>query len=74
MAPVVFRACVDLPLHQRRELASILAAHHTLGQAVRWGLELPEPGMVSQVVKQDEYTHDVVMPIGAGVYAVYDST
>lgn len=32
------------------------------------------PQVFSEVVKQDEYTHDFVMPLKNGLFLVYDST
>jgi hypothetical protein len=41
---------------------------------VRWGIEQRPPRLVSDVIKQDEYTLDVVLPIDAGRYLVFDCT
>jgi hypothetical protein len=68
-------ALVALPLHdragltpdQRRALEAVLASQHILQDVVRWRL-------VTSVVVQDEYTHDVVVPWDAGLYLVYDTT
>ena len=39
------------------------AAHATLEDVVRWGLSQTPPQLVADVVVQDEYTHDVVLPL-----------
>ncbi len=54
-------------------LESIVAKHHTLGDVVAWGLAEEPPKLVASVVVQDEYTHDVVIDQGAGLYLVYDT-
>ena len=41
---------------------------------VRRSLALNPPRVVSSIVVQDEYTHDVVLPYSDGVYLVYDTT
>lgn len=46
----------------------------TLDEVVRWALADTPPRLVADVVVQDEYTHDVVVPYRTGVYLVYDTT
>ncbi len=58
---------VGLAPAQRQALEATLAAQHILQDVVRWR-------MVSAVVTQDEYTHDVVVPWDGGLHLVYDST
>jgi hypothetical protein len=57
---------------ERAALEQELAALGTLHDLIQWGLA--RGWMVSAVVVQDEYTHDVVMPAGAGRALVFDST
>jgi hypothetical protein len=66
-----------LPLvdHDAREsILNIASQHRTLEEVVRWGLSSKPPRMIQSVVVQDEYTHDVVLAAGSGVYLVYDTT
>jgi hypothetical protein len=56
------------------EALAPLLAHCTLHDVVVWGLAQSPPRMVSNVVIQDEYTHDVVVPFERGRYLVYDTT
>lgn len=78
---------MGLPAEVREELAAIVARHHTLEQVVRWVLarrppetsivrqgELPPTPPVPDVVVQDEFTHDVIVPWRDGLYLVYDTT
>ena len=51
-----------------RELAPLVTLH----DLIHWGLA--RGFMVSAVVVQDEFTHDVVMPAGAGRVLVFDCT
>jgi hypothetical protein len=46
----------------------------TLEDVVRWGLLHSPPLLIADVVVQDEYTHDVVLPYRNGAYLVYDTT
>jgi hypothetical protein len=59
---------------RRRALEGIVAEHRTLQDVVRWGLAQAPPRIVADVVVQDEYTHDVVVPYDDGLYLVYDTT
>ncbi|MBI5512155.1 MAG: hypothetical protein HY909_00215 [Deltaproteobacteria bacterium] len=65
---------VGLSAAERARLAHLLDAHHTLEDVLRWGLAQEPPRLVEDVVVQDEYTHDVVVPWEAGRYLVYDCT
>lgn len=55
-------------------IEAVVSGHKTLEDVVRWGLALQPPRLVERVVVQDEYTHDVVIRWGEGVYVVYDTT
>lgn len=46
----------------------------TLESVVRSGLGRTPPRLVVDVVKQDEYTQDVVLPFRDGLFLVYDTT
>jgi hypothetical protein len=56
------------------ELEAAVASHHTLEDVVRWGLAHCPPRMIADVVVQDEFTHDVVVPCGGERFLVYDAT
>jgi hypothetical protein len=63
---------VGLPAGDRAALERELAGLVTLHDLIQWGLA--RGFMVSAVVVQDEYTHDVVMPAAAGRVLVFDCT
>jgi hypothetical protein len=50
----------------------------TVGQLLSWGRRVPalfsSPGILSDVVVQDEFTHDVVVALTNGLVIVYGST
>jgi hypothetical protein len=55
------------------QLAQSSSGIRTLDELLRWGLEQRPELMVSNVVIQDEYTHDVVLSnVAANIYLVYD--
>lgn len=60
------------------ELATVLAKQKTLGQVLTWaggaqtkGAFLPQ--IVAEVVTQDEFTHDVIVPY-KNLFLIYDTT
>jgi hypothetical protein len=57
-----------------QELRSLVTRHRTLEDVVRWGLAQSPPALIANVVVQDEYTHDVVVPHPSGVVLAYDTT
>ena len=59
---VVARA--DAALARRRTLADVLA----------WGREQTPPRSVTEIVTQDEYTHDVVLPFDGSHFLAFDAT
>ena len=61
-----------MSLEERALLERELAPLATLHDLIHWGLG--RGWMVSAVVVQDEYTHDVVMPAEPGRVLVFDST
>ena len=67
-----------MPVTSEHDAASSILAiasrHKTLEEVVRWSLAATPPRLIHSVVVQDEYTHDVVVPGGSGLYLVYDTT
>jgi len=59
---------------ERASLAAETGSHRTLADVVRWGLAQNPPRMVTEIVKQDEFTQDVVVPHSSGRYLVYDTS
>lgn len=56
------------------ELARSLARRRTLADLIPWGLAQVPPLTIEDVVVQDEYTHDVLLPWRGGRYLVFDTT
>jgi hypothetical protein len=58
-------------------LRSVLKDHHSLQDLLRWAQKQPEgvlvPGTIAELVVQDEFTHDLVVP-WQRVFVVYGST
>jgi hypothetical protein len=55
------------------EIQSVFGVCHTLAQLMRWTATQSPVVRVSEIVTQDEYTHDVVLPFGA-VFLSFDTT
>ena len=54
------RATIDIKVGSQTTLASVLQA--------------AGPGAIEEIVTQDEFTHDVLIPYHQGRYLVYDTT
>lgn len=63
LEPVEVRALVD----ELERLGSLHALLH-------WGLQREPPLVIADVVVQDEFTHDVLMPYRDGLFLVFDTT
>ena len=55
-----------------------LSGRHSLKDMMSWALSDAEkkfiPGVVKNVIVQDEFTHDVIVPWGPDLVLVYDTT
>ena len=60
------------------ESESELSEQYSLKDLMTWALSDPAkrfiPGVVKDVVVQDEFTHDVIVPWGPELVLVYDTT
>lgn len=67
----------NLPKKQIVELELELATHKTLVQVMTWVNAQPKanflPQIVAEVITQDEFTHDVIIPY-KNLFLVYDTT
>lgn len=68
----------SLPPRVIADIEGELSEHHTLKDVMSWALSNSEkrfiPGVVKDVIVQDEFTHDVIVPWGAELVLVYDTT
>ena len=55
-------------------LASVVTRQTTLEHVVRWGYAQDPLVEITDVVRQDEYTHDVLVPLTEDLVLVYDCT
>jgi len=64
---------VELDEGRRAALSAALSRHTTLEKVVIWGFAQAPLADVSDVIVQDEFTHDVIVPF-EDIVLVYDST
>jgi hypothetical protein len=72
IVPVSAAGAVDSRLLARA--ARELAQRHSLADVLQWAREQRPPRQVAEIVTQDEYTHDVVLPFDGGHFLVFDAT
>jgi hypothetical protein len=70
--PVVGVGSVPENLLVRAEEA--FAARHTLADVLEWARAQVPSRQVREIVTQDEYTHDVVLPFDGSHFLVFDAT
>ena len=72
--PLLVRTRASIDPATAESLEALTGMFHTIEEVVRWGLMGKPRRMIEEVVIQDEYTHDVVMPYADGLYLVFDTT
>ena len=70
--PVTKHASIPPTLFTR--LASELRDQRTLADVLAWGRAQTPPRSVTEILTQDEYTHDVLIAYEEAVYLVFDTT
>ena len=62
----------------KAQIEAELSGQQNLKDMMAWALSQGEsvllPGIVSEVIVQDEFTHDVIVPRRDGLVLVYDTT
>jgi hypothetical protein len=55
-------------------VSGALSDRRTLADVLQWARDQVPPVHVSEIVTQDEYTHDVVLPFDGTCFLVLDAT
>ena len=69
-----FTDYVSLDWHERADLLRIVESHHGLDDLFAWGRTQSPPVTPTGFVKQDEFTHDVIVPLPNRRWLVYGTT
>jgi hypothetical protein len=56
------------------ELRHAIAGHRGLDDIFAWGRQQVPPIAPADVIRQDEFTHDVLVPMPSGRWLVYGTT
>ena len=68
----------NLSPEQIAQLGSELSGQQNLNDVMKWALSHPKglfiPSVVANVIVQDEFTHDVIIPYRDSLVLVYDTT
>lgn len=68
----------NLPSDEIARLDSELSGQQNLNDVMTWAFAHPNgifiPTVISQVIVQDEFTHDVIVPYRDGLVLVFDTT
>lgn len=63
-----------VPSELLNQLASELASLFTLADVLGWARRATPARQVAEIVTQDEYTHDIVLPLDASHHLVFEAT
>ena len=67
----------EVSIEVLRQIEAESAKHKTLGDVLNWTATKPKryfvPQIVAEVITQDEFTHDVIVPY-RDLFLVYDTT
>jgi hypothetical protein len=63
-----------LPDRERARLQEQVDRLRTLADVLDWAQSREPPVTAPEVITQDEYTHDVLVPVRAGRYLDFDTT
>lgn len=55
-------------------LAPLVEEHSSVERVVRWGYAQNPMIEIADIVRQDEFTHDLIVPVEDDLVLVYDST
>lgn len=68
----------NLDASQLADLEQDLLRHKTLKDVLLWGhaqaKDIMHPHIIADIVEQDEYTHDIIVPWQNGLAIVYGAT
>ena len=70
--PITIHGTADPKAFDR--FASTLREQRTLGDVLAWSKTLVPSRTVTEIITQDEYTHDVLLQLEGETYLVYDTT
>ena len=59
---------------RRGELSAALSHVRTLGDVIEWARTQGPPVRIDEIVTQDEYTHDVLVPVAVSEWLAFDVT
>jgi hypothetical protein len=74
MLLIPFTDFAGLSLPERDALAQTVAQHRGLDQVIAWSRSQSPPIQPVDVIKQDEFTHDVILPLPGDRWLVYGTT
>ena len=74
MRTVLASAVGSVPAALVSRAGAALAHRVTLADVLGWAREQVPPRAVADIITQDEYTHDVVLPFEGEYFLVFDAT
>ena len=66
--------CAGLEPAEYAQIAATVRGHYGLDDVIAWGRAQVPPVYPADVVRQDEFNHDVLVPLPSGRWIVYGTT
>lgn len=60
--------------HRLDEIRKVVTGHRNLSDIVVWLSALGRKDALSDIVTQDEFTHDITVLLDEGIFLVFDTT
>lgn len=73
MKTITTRAAEPVEQELLAEIGETFRDCHTLADLLAWARQQAPPVRIAEIITQDEYTHDVVVPYGS-TYLSFDTT
>ncbi len=70
--PITYRT--GLTPNKIAEVEKAIGGHRTLEKVLSWSLSRALPRLGSEIISQDEFSLDVIVPYDDRLYVVYDTT
>jgi hypothetical protein len=71
---IVVENSANLGTDEFETISRAVADHSTIKRALEWLMSHSPPLVPIDAVAQDEFSHDIVVPLSESLYLVYDST
>ncbi|MEM7015767.1 MAG: hypothetical protein AAF512_00340 [Pseudomonadota bacterium] len=70
----ILRNLQNIDVQELEAASHVITSHQTLSEVVAWVASLGQNDALSEIITQDEFTHDVIVKFTENAYLIYDVT